>query len=188
MELDIFTAFFILIGGGIPLLFAWIFYYGAKKLGYPIGGILAGIGFLVCIGYIGYSMTHQEELFDEGDALSCIGVYDFIPKQSVKLQDVRINSDLHQYSKSFTLQISKEDKAAFIQKIKKAPRFKWVEDPTELFINTDRFHGKTNILDYETTRFYVHEYFQTHGDGYAPTHESVSIEKEGNHLFFDSND
>jgi hypothetical protein len=107
-------------------------------------------------------------------------------KKNFELVTNKSQSGLGDYYHTFTLKISKKDKAELINRIRNSSDFKTqyekIEDITTL---TDRYTGKSISQNYETTNEFVNEIFEPLGKNMSPNHIIIKIEKSDDTLTFE---
>jgi len=165
-------------------------YYIPKELGYPkIGKILAGI---VSI-FFAYFLTTElfvDELFSTNEAIELLNEQKIILNDDFKIEENKSDWAIGDYYHILRLSISENDKIRLIEEIKSSPGFKdTTYNVTELlYLQEERPIGKRIFQNYETESAYIREYFEEHGEGYAPTFRKISIDKKENLLTFEDID
>ena len=98
-------------------------------------------------------------------------------------------SSIGDYYHTFTLKISKKDKARIINEIKTSKNFNLDKNTKPYFDNAeDYYKGPKRIKNYETENQFVRELFQPQGEGFAPTWNKIAIDKKENSIIFEDID
>jgi len=170
---------------GIIFLFYWI----PKKLGYQNTGIILSsvISFFLLLAV--FSNIFKDDLFTKSSAIDLLTYQDVILKDNFELISNKSQSGLGDYYHTFTLKISKRDKAELILNIKNSSNFKTQTEKTEdITTLTDRYTGKIVNQNYETNSAFVKEVFEPLGKGLAPNYRIIRIEKSEDNLIFEDID
>lgn len=175
-----------IIIGGIIFISFWL----PKKLGFQKAGKVIGI--LVCcfFTYVVIQMIFEDELFSKNHEKELLGEQKIYLNDDSKLEENYSTWAIGDYYHTFTLTISENDKKRIINEIKSSPNYKdTTYNVTELLYSQEETPvGKRVFQNYETKLFYIREYFEENGKGYAPTFRKISIEKNKNKLIFEDID
>lgn len=175
----------IIIGSSIFLSF-WL----PKKLGFQKAGKVIGI--LVCcfFTYAIVYMIFEDKFFSKNDAIELLDEQKIYLNDDFKIEENHSTWAIGDYYHTFTLTISKNDKKRIIEEIKSSLHFKDITyNVIELVYSQEETPvGKRIVQNYETKLFYIREYFEENGKGYAPMFRKISIEKNKNKLIFEDID
>jgi hypothetical protein len=174
-----------LICSGITFLF----YYTPKKLGYPkVGIVLASIVGLFFI-YVTITDIYADELFSKSDAEQLLIGQDIELNDDFELVQNESMTAIGDYYHTFTLKITKKDKERIIKEIQASKNFH-LNKPLEphSMDREDYYNGSKQIKNYETEHQFIREFFEPHGDGYAPTWRKIEIDKKKDNLIFEDID
>ena len=174
----------------IPVLFAlWVIYLfykipaksGQKKTGI----ILSSITGFIFTGIIALFVFEDDFLSNE-DAAFWLEQHGFDLNEEFDVIDNDSGIGIGESFHNFSLKISDRDKATLIKRIKNDTTFFIQTKPlNRIDLMTDRHFGETVRLYYESDCCYIYDFFEPSGQkGYSPTHEIITIYKEGNWLSF----
>ncbi len=189
LYLGIFICVMLLFPASIILLiYALLVAFGYPRLA---KGFLVGLGlfivFIIVFTILGD--IFRDSLFFKSDAKAFVEEFNiYLQEDDFKILDNHSTSMIDpDWRYSFTLKISDQDKQNIIQKIKKSPNFKKINTESEMEDieqKTDRYLGSKITQNYELEDYFMSEYFEPNGEGYAPTHKKIYIYKKENTLFF----
>jgi len=182
-----FLAFLII--GVITVGIIFLSYWLPKKFGYPkIGKYLAifvTLFFLVMI----LMSVFEDELFSKNEARELLKEQNIELKDDIEIKENKSMSSIGDYYHTFTLKISKKDKARIISEIKSSENFDQnITEKPYSEENNDYYKGPKRIKNYETGDKFVRELFEPHGEGYAPVWRKIEIVKDRNELIFEDID
>lgn len=132
----------------------------------------------------------EDDLFTKNDAKELIQEQQIILNDNFSLKHNESIWAIGDYYHTFTLEISKTDKANAIIEIKQSENFKLVDEPiSDLYFDSeDRHNGSSRTQNYENEKSFVREYFKPNGYGYAPTYRRITIDKNKNEIVFEDID
>jgi len=179
--------FFGLLFIGLLIGFTFLLYFIPKKLGYQKTGIILSSLFGLFLTAITLSSIFEDELFTQNEAKRLIEEQEIILEDKFEIENNESMWAIGDYYHTFTLKISERDKIRAINKIKNAPRFKKNGEPIidYLYGTQDRYNGAKQTQNYEIPNYYVREYYEPNGEGYAPTFRRILINKDENKLKFE---
>lgn len=130
----------------LPIVFLWLLYFVAKKLGdEKIGKVLVGVFSVLYLLFWG-SFIFEDELFFKSDARDILAKQNIVLKDDFEIKDNDISGGIGEYYQTLVLEISAEDKARLIEEYKKGKdTLRYWENEKSYFIG----RGKDNFLDAE---------------------------------------
>ncbi len=173
----------------VPLGFIILIYrafkiFGLQRIGTIIVTIL-GLGLAIFLLYI----IFEDQLFFKRDARKLLSEQNLLLRDNFEIIENTSTSAIGDYYHTFTLKISSADKELLINEIRNSKEFKGLHEPIKQLLNTpERYDGRRTIQNYEDSLQYVREYFQSNGNGYAPTYRKIEIDKRRNLLIFEDID
>ena len=184
-------AILILIFIILPILLGVLIYFLIKKYGNPKVAKYFAIVYGVILTVIAVNVIFEDQLFSKNDAKKLIGEQNIQLSEEFKILNNKSMSAIGDYYHTFTLEISEKDKSNGIKTIKNSTNF--INDEKNVIdllydTNVNRYVGKKQTQNYETANYYVREYFQPNGKGYAPTFRRIKFDKNNNELIFEDID
>jgi len=170
---------------GIIFLAYWI----PKRIGYSKIGKYSAIILTLLIVILTALTVFEDDLFSKSDAQKLLIALDIHISDNFDIAENKSMFSPGDYYHTFTLSITSKDKERIISQIKTALNFN-KEKPVESYFRniTDYYTGPKRIMNYETEDQYIREFFEPHGQGYAPTWRKIRIEKAKNKLIFEDID
>ena len=172
---------------GIPIILGLLLYFIPKKLGYPKIGKYLTVCFGLFVLAITLVMMFGDQLFTKHDAQKLLIEQNIVLKDDFAVASNESSSVGSDYSHTFVLNISEQDRLNISKEMQNSPDFKThgMLIISDLPSMVDRYSGPKRIQIYETDNDYVRECFEPSGQqGYAPTFRIISINKNENKLIF----
>ena len=147
---------------------------------------MATVAYGLFIIYIPISVIYEDELFFKRDATELVEDLDFKLNDDFEIIKNTSNWGIEESYHTFILEISNNDRNRLINEIKTSKNY--MPDSifsTDKIVYPDRYKGKKIVWNYEDESWYIRHYYQTNGEGYAPTDRSISISKTSNELRFE---
>ena len=169
----------------LPTLLIFLSYWIPKKMGYRKTGVIISrtLIFVAVLGIL--AIVFNDQLFFKSDVNKILSRHNIKLKNDFKIVQ-NSSSGFMDYSQTFILTISQQDKEEIIKIIKESENFAVdLEDDFYLPSKTDRYSDTKVYADYENDKYYKRETYQTFEKGTAPVHEIISIEKRSNKLKFE---
>ena len=184
--LILFLIFIVLpIGLGI-LIYFLIKKYGSQKIAKYFAIIYSLILVVISINVI-----FEDQLFSKKDAKKLIEEQNIMLTDDFKILNNKTMTAIGDYYHTFTLEISTKDKTNGINKIKSSTNFANKKEKIIDYLydsKVNRYYGPKQTQNYETNDYFVREYYEPNGNGYAPTFRRIKLDKNKNELIFEDID
>lgn len=135
-----------------------------------------------------FMVVFEDELFSKEDAIELLEEQNLFLKDNFKIDNNKFSSAIGEYYHTFTLSISEKDKNRLIEEIQSETDFKGTGTEELLYSSIDKYNGPKVSQNYKTELYYVREYLEPNGAGYAPTFRKISISKKENKIKFEDID
>ena len=129
MDVFLLIGLFVLVFIGIPLGIGLLLYFVPKRFGYPKTGKYMTLFFGILILAIIVMTVFEDDLFTKNDAKELIQEQQIILNDNFSLKHNESIWAIGDYYHTFTLEISKTDKANAIIEIKQSENIKLVDEP-----------------------------------------------------------
>lgn len=185
--MDFMTFWVLLLSTGILVIAGIIYlsYWIPKRMGHRKAGVVISRTLLVATVLGILAIVFSDELFFKSDVEEILARHDIQLKDDFEILS-NSSGGLMDYFHTFQLSISERDKEQIISKIRSSDDF--TVDTRNRFYLPDkigRYSSTTIKANYENDESFKRETYQTFQEGYAPTHEIITVHKGSDRLTFE---
>lgn len=172
----------------IALVIGFIFfsYWIPTIVGYPKAGKYISVILTLLILIWTLMMVFEDDMFSKNDAKKLLTSQGIHLNNDFEISENRFEYGFGDYYHTFSLKITTDDKYKIIKEMKNSLNFNKEDEVSSYEENSKSYHdGPKRFKNYETEEEYVKEIFEPRGQGHAPYHKRIEIQKKGNVLIFE---